>query len=88
MDTDPKSVNALIKSRIQGHFDSETPEEIVRRSQQLMLYPEHSVHDIAPPPSTGPVLIHARPKRIPLNAYLASALTGLDSVQKALVVHL
>jgi len=88
MEADPKSIPALIKGRIQDHFDNETPDEIVRRSQELMICPTGEVQDIVPPPSTGPVLIHSRAKRVPLTAYLASALTGLDSIQRALIVHL
>jgi transcriptional regulator with XRE-family HTH domain len=88
VDSDLRPVAANLTSRIQSHFDNEEPDEVVRRSEQLMLCPEESGTDVAPSPPMGPVLIHPRPKRIPLSAYLASALTGLEEVQKALIVHL
>jgi transcriptional regulator with XRE-family HTH domain len=88
VESDPRNTNALIKSRIQSHFNNEDPDEVVRRSEQLMLYPKESGAEISATPSIGPVLVHPRPKRIPLTAYLASALTGLDATQKALIVHL
>src|SRR5437870_13121120 len=86
MDADPKELTSDLANRIQGHFESENTDEVVRRSQELMLYPNMGEpHREA---SVGPVLAHPKSKQIPLNAYLASALTGLSSVEKALIVHL
>lgn len=87
MELDRNSIAANMNRRVQSHFDNEDPEEVVRRSEQLMLCSNEGEREVVPA-SMGPVLIHPRPKRIPLSAYLASALTGLDAVQKALVVHL
>ena len=88
MEPNSKVITTLIKRRIENHFDNADAEEIVKRSQGLMSYPTSTEIAVVPTVGSGPVLIHAKPKRVPLNAYLASALTGLDPIQKSLVVHL
>jgi len=88
MDPNPEALVPSLKGRIRGHFEAEDPEEVVRRSQQLVLYHEQDQSQLEPAASAGPVLVHPRPKHIPLTAYLASALTGLSSVQRSLVVLL
>lgn len=88
MGSNSKAVTPSLASRVQDHFDSEDPKEVVRRSQQLMLYPEADNAQIIPASLGGPALVHPRPKRVPLNAYLASALTGLETTQKSLIGHL
>jgi transcriptional regulator with XRE-family HTH domain len=87
VDSNSKPIAGNMMRRVQSHFEDEDPEEVVRRSEQLMLCPDQGGNEVVPV-SRGPVLVHPRPKRIPLSAYLASALTGLDAVQKALIVHL
>jgi len=78
-----------LKDRIREHFESENPEEIVRQSRQLILYPQDSGGALLSPSAfEGPALLHPRPRPVQLNAYLASALTNLDSSQKMLVAHL
>jgi transcriptional regulator with XRE-family HTH domain len=76
-----------VKDRIREHFNSENPEDVVRQSRQLVSHPDDSIRD-SQQVLQGPVLLHPAPKRVPLRAYLASALTGLDSDQKMLVTHL
>jgi transcriptional regulator with XRE-family HTH domain len=88
MESDSKALVPSLADRIQGHFDREDPDEVVRRSQQLMLYPDKGEQQLDLASIEGPVLVHPRPKRVPLSAYLASALTGLSKVEKALIVHL
>ena len=87
MDSNSKALVPSLADRIRGHFDAEDPDEVVRRSKQLMLYPDKG-EQLDRASVEGPVLVHPRPKRVPLNAYLASALTGLSKVEKALTVHL
>jgi len=38
MDSDSKALVPNLANRIQAHFDQEEPDEVVRRSRQLMLY--------------------------------------------------
>lgn len=78
-----------LKDRIREHFDSEDPAEIVRQSRQLILYPQDDREtSLSPNAIEGPVLLHPRPRPVQLKAYLASALTNLDSNQKMLIAHL
>src|SRR2546425_8751763 len=86
MDSNRKELISTLANRIQGHFDQEDPVDVVRRSQELMLYPDMGETHVEA--ADGPVLLHPRSKAIPLNAYLASALTGLGGVEKSLIVHL
>ena len=88
MDPNSKALAHKVKGQIQDHFDQEDPEEVVRRSQQLVLYPVHDEEGLQRVSSRGPALVHPRSVYIPLNAYLASALTGLSPVEKSLIVHL
>jgi transcriptional regulator with XRE-family HTH domain len=83
----PKSLFPLLADRVQEHFSAEKPEEVVNRSQSLMTTATATMNIEVPLPSES-ALIHPRPARIPLNAYLACALTGLSGIQKSLVVHL
>jgi transcriptional regulator with XRE-family HTH domain len=43
---------------------------------------------LVPSSSQGPALVHPQPRPIPLKAYLASALTGLEPTEKSLIIHL
>lgn len=89
MNSDSKDMIPNIGARINEHFEKEDPEEVVRRSQQLMLYPGAAVEKaLSRVAVEGPALAHPRSRPIPLNAYLASALTQLSTVDKALIVHL
>lgn len=89
MDSNLKSLDTSIKGRIKSYFDNEDPAEIVRRSEQLMLYTAHAGAELEVSlDADGPVLIHPRPRLIPLSAYLASALTGLSAGQQAVIVNL
>jgi transcriptional regulator with XRE-family HTH domain len=84
----PNTLASDLTNRIRGHFESEGAEEIVRRSEQLIL---RSTREASPLESThadGSILMHPRAKHVPLDAYLASALSQLTSVEKELVVHL
>jgi transcriptional regulator with XRE-family HTH domain len=87
MDLRTNAIHQNLAARIRGHFDEQDPNEVVRRSRQLMLYP-----DLAEPPEKipplGPVLVHPSPKRIPLQAYLAAALSNLNDKERLLVFHL
>lgn len=88
MDSRSKAVTHHLAARIQEHFDQQDPAEVVRRSRQLMLYPDLGEPPAEPTSSRGPILVHPRPQRVPLQAYLASALTGLSREQRLLVEHL
>jgi transcriptional regulator with XRE-family HTH domain len=89
MNPDENRLVRSIASRVKEHFDSEAPDEIVRQSRQLVLYPQEGLQVELPIGALdGPVLMHSRPKRVPLNAYLACALTGLTNDQRMLVNHL
>ena len=78
-----------VQSRIREHFQAEDPEEIVRQSQSLIKFRD-KVSDgaLMSTLSEGSVLSHPRSRPVPLKAYLASALTGLDPTEKALIIHL
>jgi transcriptional regulator with XRE-family HTH domain len=89
MNPTQSSLTPTLKDRIREHFDSEDPEEIVRQSRQLVLYPPSGGSaSLSLSAFEGPVLLHPRPRPVRLTAYLASALTNLDSDQKMLVSHL
>jgi len=77
-----------LRDRVKEHFETGDHEEIVRQSRQLVLYPQESNVVLPTSALEGPVLMHSRPRRLPLNAYLASALTGLTPEQRMLVDHL
>src|SRR5260370_16688970 len=81
MDSNSKSLVPSLANRIQDHFDQEDPEEVVRRSQQLMLYPNEGEQQVDLATVPGPVLVHPRPKRVPPSAYLAPALTGVSKIE-------
>jgi len=89
MDNTQLSLTSNIRSRISEHFDAADPEKVVRDSQGLIIFPERGGEDLARLSiSEGPALLHARPRAVPLKAYLACALTGLDPTQRSLIVHL
>ena len=88
MEIDRERSPAVAKNRIHDYFDKMSADEVVQQSQQLILYPAQGSEIVPPEISKGPALVHTRPRRIPLGAYLASALTGLDRTQKSLIVHL
>ena len=88
MESNSKELVLSLASRIRDHFDQEDPSEVVRRSQQLVLYPETRERQLDVNSVDGPALVHPQSKRVPLSAYLASALTGLSNVEKSLIVHL
>jgi transcriptional regulator with XRE-family HTH domain len=76
-----------LEKRVRDHFHTEDPVDVVRQSRGLVKFPvggEANLQDSL----EGSPLLHPKPRTVPLNAYLASALTGLDSTQKALVIHL
>ena len=78
-----------LQSRIREHFDAEDPNEIVRQSQSLIKIPGSVIEaSLIPSLSQSPALVHPQPRVLPLNAYLASALTGLEPTQKSLINHL
>jgi transcriptional regulator with XRE-family HTH domain len=78
-----------IEERIREHFNAEDPEEIVRQSRSLIKFPASDSTELTLQNlSDGPALLHPKPRPVQLNAYLASALTGLDPTQKSLVIHL
>jgi transcriptional regulator with XRE-family HTH domain len=89
MNPDENSLVRNLADRVKEHFNSEGPKEIVRQSQQLILYPqEKSLAELPEGAFDGPVLMHSRPKFVPLKGYLACALTGLNREQRMLVNHL
>ena len=78
-----------LQGRIREHFESEDAERIVRQSQSLITFPQNdALRPLAPTISEGSALLHTKAHPVPLNAYLASALTGLEPIQKSLIVHL
>src|SRR5437899_3072954 len=86
--TKPDALVSDVASRIRSHFESEGTGDIVRRSEELILHPEAGESEIELVGAEGPSLVHPWPKRVPLDAYLASALSQLQAVEKELVVHL
>jgi len=83
------SLERDVQSRIREHFQTEDPEEIVRQSQSLINFPDRGPGgELVSIASDGAALAHPRPRAVPLNAYLASALTGLGPTEKALIIHL
>jgi transcriptional regulator with XRE-family HTH domain len=88
---DPAQLSLVpdLQSRIREHFEKEGSEEIVRQSQSLITFPDREIDgELVPILTQGSVLAHPRPRPVPLNAYLASALTGLEPTQKSLIIHL
>ena len=78
-----------LQSQIRAHFDAGDPEEIVRESQSLITFSGNGAEaSLIPKSSQGPALVHPQPRAVPLKAYLASALTGLEPTQKQLIIHL
>ncbi len=89
MNPDPNSLMRDPVNRVKEHFNSGNADEVVRQSRQLILYPQDRPLGALPEAAfEGPVLMHSKPKRVPLNAYLACALTGLGNDQRMLVNHL
>jgi transcriptional regulator with XRE-family HTH domain len=87
MDSKDNNVTPLT-TRIEDHFDEKSSEEIVRRSQQLVLYPDEATTGIGPLLMAESALSHPLPQRLRLGAYLASALTGLLPENRSVVDHL
>ncbi|ABF40125.1 transcriptional regulator, XRE family [Candidatus Koribacter versatilis Ellin345] len=86
MDQETKSL--ALRKRIQQHFQTESAEQIVENSRRLVGATDpHGFGAISIEPE-NPILVHPSPKSVPLNAYLASALTGLDEVERSLIIHL
>lgn len=78
-----------LQSRVRDHFGSKKPEEVVRGSQELILVPEQiDGLDLPGIAQLGPVLMHPKPRPVPLNAYLACALTNLEANDRMLIAHL
>jgi len=77
-----------LTNRVEDHFDEGSPAEIVRRSQQLVLYPNEIGAAIEPFLIAESALAHPLPRSVRLEAYLASALTGLSPENRAVVDHL
>jgi len=78
-----------LEGRVREHFNNENPEEVVRQSRSLIRFPGCDATETALQSlSAESALLHPKPRPVPLNAYLASALTGLEPTQKSLVVHL
>jgi transcriptional regulator with XRE-family HTH domain len=77
-----------ISDRIEGHFEAESPADIVRRSQALVLNPIQSSLALDHTAVSESALTHAHPHRLQLDAYLACALTGLSSEQRCLIDYL
>ena len=89
METTQLSLIPDLEGRIREHFAAEDPEEVVRQSRSLIKFPGNNLTDAALQyASEGSALLHPRPRPVPLNAYLASALTGLNATEKSLVIHL
>lgn len=89
MNSDENNLARDLTDRVKEHFNSKDPEGVVLQSRQLILYPqEHTRADLPHGAFEGPVLMHSKPKRVPLTAYLACALTGLSQEQRMLVNHI
>lgn len=85
MSSDRQSQIVTPRDAVREHFLSSQPEEVVKRAQQLVLYgdlPDCVDDECA---AEGPALVHPRAHRVPLRAYLASALTGLTEGQRKTV---
>jgi DNA-binding XRE family transcriptional regulator len=78
MSRDPHPQVAAPRDAVLKHFLSSRPEEVVERAQQLMLYKDLPDCIDDEHAAEGPALVHPRVHRVPLRAYLASALTGLS----------
>ncbi|HXB72063.1 MAG TPA: helix-turn-helix domain-containing protein [Candidatus Acidoferrales bacterium] len=83
-----KQPDVISPNAVRDHFDSANADDVVKRAQQLMLYKDLPDRiddgDIA----EGPALVHPRVKRVPLRAYLASALTGLSDDQRTTIFEI
>lgn len=88
MPTDSDRPTPNLVRTIEQHFESSTPREVVQRTQQLLVHPEPEDLASADPAVNGPALIHPRPDCVPLQAYLACALSGLSTLERSLVFHL
>jgi transcriptional regulator with XRE-family HTH domain len=87
MENKSNRLTPQLVSRVQEHFDSVPADDIVRRSQQMVLYPDPGVA-LARVTGDDPALRHPSPQPLELSAYLACALTGLSPDEKTLIVHL
>jgi transcriptional regulator with XRE-family HTH domain len=74
-----------IERAVHEHFDESQADEIVRRSEQMRLYRELPDRVDDEGVAEGPALVHPMARRLPLRAYLASALTGLSGEQRKIV---
>jgi transcriptional regulator with XRE-family HTH domain len=87
MNIKSQNVSAGLPKAIEEHFDASSPDDVVRRSNQLMLYPQKEESESDEGTAQGAALAHPRAERVSLEAYLASALTGLGRTEKSLVIH-
>ena len=84
----PNTLASEVARRIRDHFDSEGADEVVRRSEQLILSAGHDNSQLGSKYLEGPILMHPHARHVPLEAYLASALSQLQPVERELVIHL
>jgi len=77
--------NRSLQSAVHEHFDESHADEIVRRAEQMRLYKDLPDRVDDEEVVEGPALVHPAARRLPLRAYLASALTGLSDEQRTVV---
>jgi transcriptional regulator with XRE-family HTH domain len=74
-----------LENAVHEHFDESHSEQIVLRAEQMRLYKEPPDRVDDEDVAEGPALVHPTARRLPLTAYLASALTGLSEQQRKIV---
>lgn len=85
MRADRQTGESSLEKAVNEHFDESQADEIVRRSEQMRLYRELPDRFDNDDVVDGPALVHPTGRRLPLRAYLASALTGLSDEQRRIV---
>src|SRR5260370_13469161 len=82
MNKDKTAGVVVPRDAIREHFGSSEPHQVIERVEQLLSYkemPEGIDDELA---AEGPALAHPSVQKLPLKAYLASALTGLSDEQR------
>ncbi len=81
----PRPTGPSPSRAVDEHFESTEPEQILAQSRQLMLIDPSLPRIDEETSAQGPALLHPTARRTSLQAYLASALTGLSEAQRRLV---
>ena len=85
MSSNSPSGSGSLEHLVHEHFGESDADDIVNRAEQIRLYKELPDRVDDEHAAEGPALAHPTVRKLPLTAYLASALTGLSEDQRKII---